>query len=67
MANVQFNVALPAADARRVKRDAIKLGVTLGSYAQLALELFLARPVRVRRAGFSGASSRRKAGRKITA
>lgn len=61
---MQLNVNLNQTDAKRVKRDAVALGVTLSAYAAQAFQNFLAKPVAVRRVYFEK-KHRKIVGRRI--
>jgi hypothetical protein len=59
---MQLNVELAEADAKRVRKDAVEHGVTLGEYATKAFQLFLAKPIASRRTYFT---AKKILGRKI--
>lgn len=63
--DMQFNVELSETDTKRIKKDAIELGVTLSAYATQAFQTFLAKPVASRRVYFNAQSHGKRMGRKI--
>lgn len=66
MITKQLNVELPESDAKRVRIDAIEMGVTLNEYATRAFRAFLAKNKGQRSVHFSDAK-RKIMGRKIKA
>ena len=63
MLTKQLNVELPEAEARRIKKDAVELGVTLNEYALRAFQAFLAKNKAQRGCHFA---KRKIMGRKIS-
>jgi len=63
MLTKQLNVELPEMDARRIKKDAVGLGVTLNEYALRAFQSFLSKNKEQRQCHFS---KRKIMGRKIS-
>ncbi len=61
---MQLNVELPEDELKRVKKDAIELGVTLSAYAAKAFQNFRSQPIAVRRVHFDN-SHKKIGGRKI--
>ena len=60
----QLNVVLPENEVRRIKKDAVEMGVTLNQYALQALTQFLSRnSIAQRRGQFAG--KRKSTGRKV--
>lgn len=62
----QVNVELPESDAKRIRIDAIEMGVTLNEYAARAFRAFLAKNTGQRRVHFDDAK-RKVLGRKLKA
>ncbi len=62
----QFNVDLTAVSAKRIRMDAINLGVSLSEYTQKALDLFVSTPVQERRRIMAG-TKRKTLGRPVSA
>ena len=60
----QVNVELPETDAKRIRIDAIEMGVTLNEYATRAFRAFLSKNAGQRRVHFDGAK-RKVIGRKL--
>lgn len=63
MLTKQLNVELPESEARRIKMDAVALGVTLNEYALRAFQAFLSKNKAQRGCHFS---KRKIMGRKIS-
>lgn len=63
MTKKQFNVELPGALAKRVKKDAIEMNVSLVDYSRQAFEAFLGKPIASRRIHFD--SRKKLTGRRI--
>lgn len=60
---MQLNVEIPESDLKRVKKDAIEMGVTLNEYALQSFRNFLTKPIGSRRVYFD--KSKKILGRKI--
>lgn len=61
---MQLNVELPDTDLKRIKKDAVEMGVTLNEYALQAFLNFLAKPIASRRVYFDK-NTKKVLGRKI--
>ena len=64
MSRKQINASLPEGQAIRIRQDAIRLGITLADWMEVATEKFLAQPVETRRA-FTARFNRKVTGRKV--
>lgn len=62
----QVNVEIPEGSAKRVKKDAINMGVSLNEYALQAFEKFLSMPVAQRRIYFGDRKQKKVFGRRIS-
>ena len=62
---MQLNVELDETEAKRIKKDAVELGVTLAAYASQAFQSFLQKPIATRRIYFADKRHRKVMGRKI--
>ncbi len=62
----QLNVEIPTDHALKLKIDALNLGVSLSSYAEIAFQKFLTMPIALRRAAFVS-TSKKTVGAKIKA
>lgn len=60
---MQLNVELPDAAAKRLKKDAVELGVTLNAYVLRAFEKFVSLPIASRRVYFGSKKDRKIVGR----
>lgn len=65
MITKQINVELPESEAKRIKKDAIEMGVTMNEYALQAFSAFLTKNIGQRRVHFTG--KKKIVGRKIAA
>jgi len=60
---MQLNIDLPEALLKRMKKDAVEMGVSLSDYTAETFQTFLSKPVASRRVYFEG--KRKTMGRKI--
>ena len=63
---MQFNVEIPEKCAERVRIDAIKMGVSLGTWSEQAFDRFLAMPIAQRRVYFPEKRAGKIIGRPIS-
>jgi|DEB19_MinimDraft_3_1074340.scaffolds.fasta_scaffold41870_2 hypothetical protein len=63
MSSKQFNIELPAADVMRIKKDCLKLGVSLKDYTAMAFREFRNNRIDDLRGRFG---SKKTVGRKVT-
>jgi hypothetical protein len=67
MKTIQLNVEVSEEIGRRIKKDAVEMGVSLAAYAAVAYENFLSKPIASRRVYFDRKKHGKRMGRKIAA
>lgn len=62
---MQINVELSDSLSKKIKKDAVSLGVTLAAYGSQAFQCFLSKPISGRRVYFNARDHGKRMGRKI--